>query len=186
MLDSKTDVAKMPNKMDERARNCRMPRAVEREPIKLSHCPLSTDFLRINPYAVRCKSIDRNRTIEPSIDRSFNANNINTELEMHVCVCVQGVFCLLFLLLFNHKNNNNKQNNNKHSCNWAHTYRDTCTHQYTNTHTFLGVGVGAKKEEAGKTFCCRRVSRMRVLRLRFASSSQAKWFVVVRPCQIHN
>lgn len=134
MLDGKTDVAKMPNKMDERARNCRMPRAVEREPIKLSHCPLSTDFLRINPYAARCKSIDRNRTIEPSIDRTFNANNTHTnteiELQMCVCLCVQGVFCLLFLLLFNHKNDNNKQNNNNN-------HRQAQLQLGTHTHTLV-------------------------------------------------
>lgn len=140
MLDRKTDVAKMPNKMDERARNCRMPRAVEREPIKLSHCPLSTDFLRINPYAARCKSIDRNRTIEPSIDRTFNANNThtNTEIELQMCVCVclcvQGVFCLLFLLLFNHKNNNNKQNNNNNH-RQAQLPLGTHTHTCTLIHT---------------------------------------------------
>lgn len=102
MLDRKTDVAKMPNKMDERARNCRMPRAVEREPIKLSHCPLSTDFLRINPYAARCKSIDRNRTIEPSIDRMFNANNThtNTEIELQMCVCVFVCAGRVLLIVF--------------------------------------------------------------------------------------
>lgn len=137
--------------MDERARNCRMPRAVEREPIKLSHCPLCTDFLRINPYAARCKPIDRNRTIEPSIDRSFNANNThtNTEIELQMCVCA-GRVLLVFLFLFNHKNNNNKQNNNNNH-KQAQLQLGTHTHLYTNTHTFLGVGV-VEKEEAGKTF----------------------------------
>lgn len=131
MLDRKTDVAKMPNKMDERARNCRMPRAVEREPIKLSHCPSSTDFLRINPYAARCKSIDRNRTIEPSIDRTFNANNThtNTEIELQMCVCVcvcRACFAYCFCFCLTTKtiitSRTTTTTTGRHSCNWAHTH----------------------------------------------------------------
>lgn len=51
----KTDVAKMPNKMDERARNCRMPRAIERERNQIVHYPVHATSL-INPYAVQVQA----------------------------------------------------------------------------------------------------------------------------------